>query len=451
MLLIRGPGQGWRKNQQGLLVAIAMTICVPVCVGDEAGGYAAAHDEAVRLGRAGQYDASLAILGRLTSEHPGAYPLQRDYAIITAWSGDCDLAVQRYRAATPPPGGHEVYLILPISDCLLDTGRPREAIALAQEGLAQHPDDPQLRQALLKARISLKLDHNVDERATELSMGLSFDESDQDKPEWIGEVYAQTGLTDQLQLFGRYYFTTAIDDDLEAGNQRRLGIGAAWRFNPKWKISEEVSTDFRDRNLGGTTTTLTYDPYDNLELKGWYASYSLDTPLRARAAGIYASQAQLSVDYHTYDYVWSGYAETNYFDFDDGNVRKNIYMIGRYAYERHAQREYRVFAEWYQSSNTESDTPYFNPRHDYNLNLGHITDFIHRSVYWRHVDRLRAYIGVYQQEDYGSDPVWGISFEQDYDFDRRRNLVWRIGYQRAVYDGDGENEISAGVYYRQRF
>lgn len=448
---ISGSGHGWRRIRQWLFIVAAMAAPLPGVYAADSSPYAAEHTRAVELGRAGRYDESLAILGRLTVTYPTEYPLQRDYAIITAWSGECDLAVQRYRKADPPSGFYEVYFILPISDCLLDTGRPREAIQLIRGGLAQHPHDPQLQRALLKAQISRKLDHNVDDRATILSAELSFDESDQDKPEWIGQTYVQTGLTDQLQLFGRYYFTTAIDDDLDAGDQRRIGVGLGWRFNEQWKVTEEVSTDLRDSDLGGTTTTVIYDPYDNLQFKGWYASYSLDTPLRARAAGIYASQAQLSVDYHTYDHVWSGYGEINHFDFDDGNVRKNVYLTGSYAYDKGIHREHRVFAEWYQSSNTERDTPYFNPIRDYNANVGHITDFIHRSVYWRHVDRLRAYVGVYEQEDFGSDPVWGVSFEQDYDFDRRRNFVWRIGCQRAVYDGDAENELNAGVYYRQRY
>jgi hypothetical protein len=410
----------------------------------------AEHTRAVQLARSGQYDASLKILLPLIARFPDDYPLQRDVILVTLWQGDCAGALQRFERVYSR-NDHPPYLVVPISDCLLSSNRPKEAHRLARLTLAQHPDDESLRNAFVKADLALRVDSNIDEESAALDAALYNDTSDQGLGEWYARLEVSTQVFDATRLYASYLNVRSSDAQYQDGDMHRVGLGVRYRFNEQWQLDEELSLDLYKSGQGGSTTILVYEPRDAWRLSAAYASFSVNTPLRARAAGISSDQWSGDVSYEARDYRLSWVASINYYDFTDTNQRTALYTAAGYAYEMRADREQRLFLEWFQSSNTLDDAVYFNPSQDYSLGLTNRTDFVFDSRFRRHVDHLFLNANLYQQAGYGTHPRYGVRYEQDYDFDTRHSLVAGAGVARNIYDGTYETDWRFYMYYHQRF
>ena len=139
----------------------AMVVCEAETARDSARELEAQHPRAVMLGRAGNYDDALRILDDLLRHYPDNYPVVRDRILITIWKGDCEEALGRFervRGREHPP-----YLIVPVSDCLLDQNRPKEAATLVRAGLEHHPEDISLKHAFLKSTLAVESGKPIDE------------------------------------------------------------------------------------------------------------------------------------------------------------------------------------------------------------------------------------------------------------------------------------------------
>lgn len=408
-------------------------------------------DCAVKRARGGDYDAGLSVLNDLLQYEPNSYPLLRDIILVTIWKGDCPTALDRFekvRGTTEL----ESYFVVPVSDCLLERDRPKEALTLIRAGLERHPDDPALQHSLLKATVGLKVDENYDDERRAFIFELASDSSDQGLREWQSRAELSAHVAPRTRLYTRYLATRSDDAQYHGGDLNRAGVGVRYWFNEKWLIDQEVSTDTRYSGRHGSATKIVYEPRDTWKYIGAYTNFAEDDlPLRARANGVEASHWQASAEYNSLDYVWYWYGTVNDYDFSDTNQRKSLFTTVGYAYEMLPQREQRVYLEWYQSRNSLDDVDYFNPGHDRSLGIVHRTDFVFDSRYKRHVDSLYLSVNDYTQDDFGSHWKWGVKYEQDYDFDDAQSLLWGITYARNMYDGVGEAEWRAELRYEKRF
>jgi hypothetical protein len=442
-----------QRGAQGVLWAVLALVGMAAHAAESATGIESTyteHTRAVQLARAGQYDASLEILLPLLDRFPDDYPLQRDVILVTLWQGDCAGALQRFERVYSR-NDHPPYLVVPISDCMLSNNRPNEAHRLTRLALAQHPNDESLRNAYVKAELALRVDWNIDEESPALDAALYNDTSDQGLGEWYASVKASTQILDKTRLYASYLNVHSTEAEYQDGDMHRVGLGMRYRFNEQWYLDEELSVDLYHSGQGGSTTLLVYEPRDAWRLSAGYASFSVNTPLRARAAGSSSNQWSGDASYEARDYRLSWAASINYYDFTDTNQRTAFYTAVGYAYEMRAEREQRLFLEWFQSSNTLDDAVYFNPSQDYSLGLTHRTDFVFDSRFRRHVDHLFLNVNLYQQAGYGTHPRYGVRYEQDYDFDTRHSLVVGAGVARNIYDGVYEIDWRFYMYYHQRF
>jgi hypothetical protein len=134
-------------------LAVAGTVAAAPVYRDIADTYGE-HTRAVELGRAGHYDQALAILGALLTQFPDDYPLQRDYALIAVWKGDCGAALERFERIRDNPK-LESYLIAPLQDCgvrLAREGQYDAGLRVLEPFLRLYPDHyPLQRDAILIA------------------------------------------------------------------------------------------------------------------------------------------------------------------------------------------------------------------------------------------------------------------------------------------------------------
>jgi hypothetical protein len=410
----------------------------------------AEHTRGVELARAGLHDEGLAVLLPLLQRFPDDYPLQRDVILISAWKGDCPVALTRFERLRDYPD-LEPYLVVTVTDCLLAANRPQEARRLARRARDRYPEDESLRDAYFKSDFVLRVDQNFDEERPAVEVALGNDTSDQGLTEWIGRGEGSARIAEATRLYARYRFTRSTESQYRSGDLDRVGVGLRFRYDEQLLFDQEFSADVSASGQGGSTTRVQFEPRDAWRFTAAYASFAEVIPLRARAAGIEARQWSADAAYERRDYRWEGLAGINYFDFSDTNQRTAFYATAGYAYEMRAHREQRLFLEWSQSKNTFDGAVYFNPSRDNSLGLMHRTDFVYDSRYRRHVDHLWVSANAYTQQGFGTLGRWALRYEQDYDFDESRALAVGAGVVRNVYDGKYETEWRLYLTYQQRF
>lgn len=409
----------------------------------------AQHLQAVKLGRAGKYDDALRILDKLLRDFPDDYPLNRDHILITIWKGDCEDALGRFRRVRRHE--HPPYLIVPVSDCLLEQNRPKEAATLARDGLKLNPGDASLEHALLKSTLVVEAGRPIDENRPAVAFEFLTDESDQGLREWLSRLEASTRVAERTRIYARYSISRSDDAALDAGDYDRAGIGLRYRVNEQIFLDQEFSTDVGESGKTGAATVVVYEPRDTWKFTGRYTTFAEDMPLLARVAGVEGKHGELAAEYNSTDYAWYGLVTLNRYDFTDTNRRESLYGTIGYTFEVLPYREQTLYGEIYGSSNSLVGAPYFNPERDRYLGVVHRTNFIFESRYKRHVDSLFLALGSYWQEDFGSHGKWGVRYEQDYDFTATSHLNLGVAYERNVYDGQREFETRLELRYIKSF
>lgn len=407
-------------------------------------------DCAVRRARGGDFNRAIDVLSTLLPHVSDGYGLRRDIALITQWKGDCPGALARFDpirddARNPP------YLLAPMADCLLRADRRLEALALLDAGLARYPADPLLTHARAKADIALRLDGNLYDERPALDVRFVSADSDRDLREWRLEAEGSANLAETWRVYGRYLRSGTGAAQFESGKMNRVGAGVRWRPTAELLIDQGVSTDLDQSHRGGAHTRIVYRPYDPWKMALGRDSYAEDISVRARANDIEARRSFVDVEYSSLDHVWYWYGIASQYRFSDGNRRRQFLTTVGYAYAMLPGREHRIYLEWYGSRNTLPTAPYFNPVRDRNVALVHSTEFVFDSRFKRHVDRLYLALGAYTQEGFERETVWGVSYEQVYDFDSANSLTAGAGLERNFYDGQREDEWRVFLRYGRRF
>jgi biofilm PGA synthesis protein PgaA len=403
------------------------------------------HQRGVILAREGRHDEALAVLAALLEKYPGHYPIERDIVVITAWKGDCRASVLRHERIRDY-SDHEPFYILPVSECLIKVGRINEAISLLDAGQKRWPHDPDLASAYagaLAKRDAMFLN--------ELRLEVSTNDSDQGRREWLWGARLTHQLSDRTRTYARYANSRSGFDDLQTGKQDRLGLGVQHEFLFNLVLAQEFSADIHRSGQGGSLTSVVYLPNDLWRFGASYTSFAEDLPLRAKARLIEAKRTNAFTDFHTSDFRWSWGAAASRYDFSDTNRRSTLFTSLGYAYELESRREQRVFLEYYESDNTLTNAAYFNPSRDKSLSMVHKTDFVRDTRFRRHVDHLYLHIGLYDQQGFAKHGIWGVRYEQDYDFTQRAALSVGAGYARRVYDGAAEHEATLNAAFRWLF
>jgi len=208
-----------------------------------------------------------------------------------------------------------------------------------------------------------------------------------------------------------------------------------------------VSGDLVRSDETGLSTTVHYAPKKAWKLTAAYYTFSEDLPLRAKALNISANQRHFGASFQTPDAVWEWLVAMDWMNFSDSNRRRDWYSELSYGMELKPERKKQLIFELSQSSNTLGGVVYFNPLAAQTVSGGYKLTRAHKSKYKRKTDEIFYWFGNYQQQNYGSNIIYGVRYQQNFELDDTNSFMWRVSAASKVYDGGRESEIEAGVRY----
>jgi len=423
--------------------------------------FQAEHQRGVDLARAEKYAEGLKILQTLLQQQPRNYARNydviRDIVIITTWMENCPAALKHYRQIQTHTK-QEAYLLGPVSQCLYETGRKEQAFDKLDSAIAQWPNDSELKKiqsellAQEKAERQREIARNkILAQKSVVTVSTGVNESDQGNQEWSVETSYKRKMQENIQLYVRTLTVRADDPQFDTGDLNRIGIGAEINLRSNWDLIQDFSFDIDRSSEGGSTTTVIYSLNSLWVFDLSYATYAEDLPLRAKAQLIDSNRATTSVDFHTEDYLWTWSAAIASYDFSDGNNRNSISTALSYAYVLRDDLEQRIIFDVYKSTNSnDNSVVYYNPENDLSIGLTHQLDIVYDSIFKRHVDHLYVSIGRYKQKNINGTGIWGIQFEQEYNFDNINSFGFSAAYNQRVYDGNREKEKAFFINYSRQ-
>jgi len=398
----------------------------------------ALHERAVSLAREEKYTEATAILDSILVRDPKNYPVQRDYVIISTWMGRCDIALERYEKIKTHPN-QEIYLVTPVAQCLADAGKTEAALALLTD-VNRRSGDQESQDALRQIKRRFAAD-----RRPVVDVAAATTKSDGGARDWLLSARVKNKINDRAAWYLRFLYAYADDPNFDTGDMHRLGAGVVFGVNRLVTLIEDVAVELSDGSDFGSTTTLVFTPSISLEGQLEYATFAEDIPLRARALGVDAQRYTASVNYHTLDYRWDAAGGAAFYDFSDGNQRRALNASLGYAFELAPRREQRIIGGVYHTGNTLDNTVYYNPERDLSTTLTYKLDLVYESKFPRHVDHIYAHVGSYAQVGESPFPIYGLRYEQDYDFNEATSLTWGAALRQSVYDGGREFETNFNI------
>ncbi len=217
------------------------------------------------------------------------------------------------------------------------------------------------------------------------------------------------------------------------GQWNRAGAGLEYR-SPLVIATGELSQDVNGGRTGAAGS-LAFTPNDYWTFRGRADTTANETPLQARQAGINAKLASGEAVWQAHESRSAALSYT-YMDFSDGN-RRDIVQT-RWTERVIAGPVYKleITGGLYASRNSLAATPYFNPSRDFSPTL----EFANEWIQWRRYTRafrhrLVGTVGNYWQQGFGTGPVYGARYEQEWDADDR--LTFRYGVGRSLHPYDG--------------
>uniref|UniRef100_UPI000D3FA00B poly-beta-1,6 N-acetyl-D-glucosamine export porin PgaA n=1 Tax=unclassified Variovorax TaxID=663243 RepID=UPI000D3FA00B len=238
---------------------------------------------------------------------------------------------------------------------------------------------------------------------------------------------------DRWRLFFRQVFARG-DTSLGNAELSRSGIGVEY-LQGRWQASAELHQADRGRYRTGVALGLDYRASDAWRWSARFDSNSLDTPWKARLAGVGARSLELGGTYVVNE-SRAFTARVERMDFSDGNGRDALGL---------GWRERLVSGPRFQLEGTLSgetaryarqDVAYFAPRGESALQVGLTAKYLgwkRDDQRFSHVAGLEA--GSYRQQGFGSGALWSVRYGHEWVFGRSATLAYGLGIASHPYDG----------------
>lgn len=231
---------------------------------------------------------------------------------------------------------------------------------------------------------------------------------------------------------------------------QRFGAGIEYRHRDLLGTAELTWNVSGGRKFG-TRLAATWTPDDVWSVPMEIELFSRETPLRALKNGIRADAASLGAIYRRNELQrWS--LVTRFMDFSDGNFRYSVLAGAEQGLVILPHYRLDGLLNLYVSGNSETNTPYFNPRRDLDLTLTLANDWLlYRHYRFSFRNRLALSAGTYWQQDFGTAPVGIVRYEHVWEYSPRFFLLYGFSLARRSYDGDNENRLGCHLELFWRF
>lgn len=224
------------------------------------------------------------------------------------------------------------------------------------------------------------------------------------------------------------------------GTHDRIAVGVEWAADRKraWAAVHRNRLGSAEAGVAaGWSQWL--DDHWQLSFEG--DSHSMETPLRAKEAGLEGWSANASVDWRASESL-SAYASTGLLSIDDGNRRLSLGtgVTRRVSAGPHHATD--LGGDLYYQNNSQPGGPYYNPDESGSASVR----IDHDWITWRRYDRaftqhFHAATGIGYQADFGSDPVIELRYEHRWDINRRWAVRYGVGWSSMAYDGERERRL----------
>lgn len=426
----------------------------------------------------GQYDAAIAWADRMLVETPkqndsGSPELRSDNeeytsalvltALARGYTDRLEDAEARLGALiAEAPANNEALLALAETDGL--RGRPREGAEIAVDILRTNPDSGEALTKLFDDSLQMSDLSAARDALNRLVDAEPADDASLLRAErdWSNQTGAFINIEGQI---GRSYGGRAgvIDSTVDEygyspvwgsayrlfvhlnqgegtpvqGDTYRHAVGAGLEYHTEeWRASAELL----DIDGSGPAPQLSVEatPDDYWRIGASYALRTLDIPIAAVVVGVHADRAGLSLDYRSSESREIG-AQADHEQFSDGNSRDEALVFWRERWIAGPIYKLDSRVDLDTSSNTLSDTNYFNPKRDL---TGTVT-LQNQWLQYRRYDRALSHeldlgFGEYSEQGYSAGPVASFRYQLVYDANDRLSL--RAGFGRTIRPYDGARE-----------
>lgn len=220
----------------------------------------------------------------------------------------------------------------------------------------------------------------------------------------------------------------------------RLGLGTEWRGGRRhaWALVSQDQLTGRHAGLSGGWSQWLGDQW---QVAAQGSTYSLDTPLRAKAAGISGRALSTSLLWRR-DESRSARVGASLLALSDGNRR---FDVSTGVTQRLLASDHHLTTGGLDLSyehNSRPGGPYFNPLHSASA----MVRVEHAWTTWRRFDRsftqdFRVSVGYAGQAGFATRPVSDLFYGHTWTLTRTWSLHYGVGLSSNVYDGGREHRL----------
>jgi biofilm PGA synthesis protein PgaA len=325
---------------------------------------------------------------------------------------------------------------------LLEMREYRGAEAALAEGRAASAED----QRVMRAGRLWEV-HNMNELSAEVGYGRSSGGPTGNRDFELDATLYSRPLSYNYRAFAHLYSAQG-QFDTGTGRYDRAGVGLQYR-SARYVASAELAHDI-NRERPAVSGALAYTPDDFWTFAATAESDTMDTPLQARLAGVTAWRIGASATWRANESRRASLAY-GHLRFSDGNERDGV--AARWTERVIAGPVYKleVTGSLAASRNSNTTAVYFNPTRDTEAGV----ELANEWLQWRRYERAFRHrvivsAGTYHQDGFGSGPVYGARYEQEWSADDRLVLRYGIGRSLHPYDGvrTGRSYLYAAVNWR---
>ncbi len=259
-------------------------------------------------------------------------------------------------------------------------------------------------------------------------------------------------LTEEWSVFFQYGLRRMAGGD-DDHDYERVGAGVRADLHANLTVESMASRDLKETDCDGVRTRVEWRLGDRWAVDGVYDTFTLDVPLRARAAGIDGERAEAGARFRSSEaFNVRGAAAVAWLS-DDNEQR----FYGLFAERSLIARAYVktwLLGELSRTEHERSDVGYYSPEHSDTAFLTHRLD--HKILqrvdrYWVH--RLYAGAGLSRQAEQGRDTetIYDARYEHDFGLSDRTIFLLGVGYRRRYYDGEPTDVTSVYATLRKVF